>query len=96
MRTASIVATLIMAVASLANAGTAPAVSISDHPTIEVSPSVRSTGYYLAHRAERDRVLALCQFSRVTHSSWRACVNAREAALTEIARMMPICCGLAE
>lgn len=77
MRTGTFLATV--AVASLANAGSPASIRVSDRATILVSPPVRSANYYSAHRPERELVLALCQFSHVTNSSWRTCLNAAEA-----------------
>ena len=82
MRTATILATI--AVASVANAGPAVAVSMRDYPVIKVSPPVRSVGYFLAHRPQREMMMALCQFRRVTDGSGRACTNAVEAELKRV------------
>lgn len=82
MRTATILATI--AVAFVSNAGAAAAVSMRDYPLIEVSPPVRTVAYFLAHRPERERMLALCQFSRVTDGSGRACANAVDAELKRV------------
>lgn len=79
MRKAIIVATVTMAVAFIANAGAAAAVSVGDPSMIEVSPPVRSVSYYWAHQPERNMVLSLCQLGRVRNSSSFACRNASQA-----------------
>lgn len=50
-----------------------------DHPTIKVSPPVRSASYYSEHEAERDMVARLCLFSRLADASWPACINVARA-----------------
>lgn len=84
MRTRVILATVIVAVASIANAGSTEAVSVRDYPTMEVSPPVRSASYYSAHHSERDLVARLCLYSRVADGSRRACENVLKSGALEI------------
>lgn len=96
MRRGMMLATVIMTAASIVNGGAAAAVSARAHPTIEVSPSVRSASYYAGHHSERDMVVTLCMVSRVADGSTKACENALESVVREVQARLSVggCSGI--